>query len=146
MTKRKLGRQGLEVSAIGLGCMGMSQSYGSADDNESVATIHRALPICSHIAGILSGGHASRAPATPAQSKIQPTIAKVLLANVVAQIAHQTPQLLSLAVHNERAVRNVCSLGSLRVDDDIGLHTLFSTFLILSSRLPERDRVLSLRT
>src|SRR5215470_17847514 len=43
--KRKLGNQGLEVSAIGLGCMGMSQSYGPADDQESVATLHRAIEL-----------------------------------------------------------------------------------------------------
>jgi aryl-alcohol dehydrogenase-like predicted oxidoreductase len=43
LPKRKLGRQGLEVSMIGLGCMGMSQSYGPADEAESVATLHRAL-------------------------------------------------------------------------------------------------------
>ncbi|MGI3902950.1 MAG: aldo/keto reductase [Janthinobacterium lividum] len=42
---RKLGRQGLEVSAIGLGCMGMSQSYGAPDDAESIRTIHRALDL-----------------------------------------------------------------------------------------------------
>src|SRR5271156_2312371 len=42
---RKLGRQGLEVSMIGLGCMGMSQSYGPADEKESVATLHRALDL-----------------------------------------------------------------------------------------------------
>ncbi len=42
---RKLGRQGLEVSAIGLGCMGMSQSYGVPDDPESIRTIHRALDL-----------------------------------------------------------------------------------------------------
>jgi len=45
LEKRTLGRQGLEVSAIGLGCMGMSQSYGVPDDVESVATIHRALEL-----------------------------------------------------------------------------------------------------
>ena len=45
LEKRTLGRQGLEVSAIGLGCMGMSQSYGVPDDAESVATIHRALEL-----------------------------------------------------------------------------------------------------
>ncbi|MEJ2077585.1 MAG: aldo/keto reductase [Acidobacteriota bacterium] len=42
---RKLGRQGLEVSALGLGCMGMSQSYGPADERESIATIHRAIEL-----------------------------------------------------------------------------------------------------
>ncbi|MEP7313440.1 MAG: aldo/keto reductase [Pseudomonadota bacterium] len=43
MIKRKLGSQGLEVSAIGLGCMGMSQSYGPADEAESIATLHCAI-------------------------------------------------------------------------------------------------------
>ena len=42
---RKLGTQGLEVSAIGLGCMGMSQSYGPADEGESIATIHRSIEL-----------------------------------------------------------------------------------------------------
>src|SRR5262245_59893848 len=45
LSKRRLGRAGLEVSALGLGCMGMSQSYGVPDDAESVATIHRALDL-----------------------------------------------------------------------------------------------------
>jgi aryl-alcohol dehydrogenase-like predicted oxidoreductase len=42
---RRLGTQGLEVSALGLGCMGMSQSYGVPDDRESIATLHRALEL-----------------------------------------------------------------------------------------------------
>ena len=45
MEQRTLGGQGLVVSALGLGCMGMSQSYGPGDDQESVATIHRALEL-----------------------------------------------------------------------------------------------------
>ena len=45
LQRRKLGTQGLEVSALGLGCMGMSQHYGDADETESVATIHRALEL-----------------------------------------------------------------------------------------------------
>jgi aryl-alcohol dehydrogenase-like predicted oxidoreductase len=44
-TQRKLGRQGLEVSALGLGCMGMSQSYGVRNDPESIATLERALEL-----------------------------------------------------------------------------------------------------
>jgi aryl-alcohol dehydrogenase-like predicted oxidoreductase len=40
---RRLGRDGPEVSAIGLGCMGMSEFYGTGDEAESIATIHRAL-------------------------------------------------------------------------------------------------------
>jgi len=45
MKTRKLGSHGPVVSAIGLGCMGMSQSYGPADEGESIATIHRALEL-----------------------------------------------------------------------------------------------------
>jgi aryl-alcohol dehydrogenase-like predicted oxidoreductase len=45
MNHRTLGRDGLDVSALGLGCMGMSEFYGPADDEESVKTIHRALSI-----------------------------------------------------------------------------------------------------
>ena len=45
LKRRALGTQGLEVSALGLGCMGMSQSYGSFDDAESIATIHRAIDL-----------------------------------------------------------------------------------------------------
>ena len=45
LARRKLGRQGLEVSCVGLGCMGMSQSYGEADEAESLGTIDRALEL-----------------------------------------------------------------------------------------------------
>jgi aryl-alcohol dehydrogenase-like predicted oxidoreductase len=45
MQFRLLGRSGLKVSALGLGCMGMSEFYGQGDDQESIATIHRALEL-----------------------------------------------------------------------------------------------------
>jgi aryl-alcohol dehydrogenase-like predicted oxidoreductase len=45
MKTRKLGSQGLEVSALGLGCMGMSEFYGQADEGEATRTIHRALEL-----------------------------------------------------------------------------------------------------
>jgi aryl-alcohol dehydrogenase-like predicted oxidoreductase len=45
MKTRELGRSGLKVSAVGLGCMGMSEFYGTPDDDESIATIHRAIDL-----------------------------------------------------------------------------------------------------
>ena len=45
MQQRRLGSPGPTVSALGLGCMGMSEFYGSADERESIATLHRAIEL-----------------------------------------------------------------------------------------------------
>ncbi len=45
LASRRVGQEGLEVSALGLGCLGMSQSYGIADERESIATLHRAIEL-----------------------------------------------------------------------------------------------------
>jgi aryl-alcohol dehydrogenase-like predicted oxidoreductase len=60
---RVLGQQGLVVSALGLGCMGMSQSYGPADEQESIATIHRAIELGMFFldtANVYGDGHNER--------------------------------------------------------------------------------------
>jgi aryl-alcohol dehydrogenase-like predicted oxidoreductase len=60
---RVLGRQGLIVSALGLGCMGMSQSYGPADERESIATVQRAIELGMFFldtANVYGDGHNER--------------------------------------------------------------------------------------
>jgi aryl-alcohol dehydrogenase-like predicted oxidoreductase len=63
MQRRKLGNSALEVSAIGLGCMPLSSNYGPADDQESLATLHRALDLgitFLDTANIYGDGHNER--------------------------------------------------------------------------------------
>src|SRR5271169_3619664 len=45
MQQRRLGKSGPQLSPMGLGCMGMSEFYGSRDDAESIATIHRSIEL-----------------------------------------------------------------------------------------------------
>ena len=63
LKQRKLGNQGLEVSAIGLGCMGMSEHYGPADERESIATVHRAIDLgCTFVDSACSRSACAMAP------------------------------------------------------------------------------------
>src|SRR2546425_1066221 len=64
MDQRHLGSQGLVVSAMGLGCMGMSEFYGGHDDAESIATIHRASAGRGGSGKVRYPGLAEAAPAT----------------------------------------------------------------------------------
>jgi aryl-alcohol dehydrogenase-like predicted oxidoreductase len=60
LPRRRLGNSGLSVSALGLGCMGMSEFYGATDDAESIATIHRALDLGMNLldtADVYGRGH-----------------------------------------------------------------------------------------
>ncbi len=63
LPQRTLGQHGLTVSALGLGCMGMSQSYGPADEAESIATLHRAIELgCTFLdTAEVYGNHANEA-------------------------------------------------------------------------------------
>ena len=63
MRQRQLGRSGLTVSALGLGCMGMSEFYGARDEAEASATIHRALDLGAQPIDIPTGPMELRLPA-----------------------------------------------------------------------------------
>src|SRR3989442_12225599 len=70
LKKRKLGKQGLEVSELGLGCMGMSQSYGTRNDPESIATLQRAVELGGTFFDTAEayGGGNQEAPSPPPQA------------------------------------------------------------------------------
>jgi len=95
------------------------------------SVLHRALPICGYVTGILSGAHHDHDKAAPvrAQAKHSPVSIRVSAARAFARVATNDLR-LSRVVHDARALRNVRSLGALRVDDDIGLHSLLATYLI----------------
>ena len=93
--------------------------------------LHRALPICGYVTGILSGANHEQHDATPASNKRGATIAKgVPTKTVICDRRMSRPLSVFHVAHNAPALQNIRTLGALRVDDDIGLHALFSIYLI----------------
>lgn len=104
-----------------------------------VLPFHRQLermPICRTIAAVLSGDHHDQQqaaePTPPPPSRRLPDVAAADNAapHPIAASADRCSALGSVAAHQDPGARNIVTLGALRVDDDVGLHTLFSTFLI----------------
>lgn len=94
------------------------------------------IPLCRTIAAVLSGDHDDRhqaaEPTPPPPSRRLPDLAASDNAapHPIAASADRCSALGSVAAHQDPGARNIVTLGALRVDDDVGLHALFSTFLI----------------
>src|SRR5258708_30698321 len=110
---RALGQQGLVVSALGLGCMGMSQSYGPADEQESIATIYRAIELgmCFlDTANVYGDGHNERLVGRPIATRRD----KVILATKFGLMADDGSLRTSgrPATSKLVAIRRLCSFAS----------------------------------
>lgn len=92
---------------------------------------HHREPLCHAVAGVLSGEHHDPArTAEPAERPLGKGVAAWLVRDGADPYSLQSDAHAWSAVRQDRGARNVVSLGALRVDDDVGLHTLFCTFLI----------------
>lgn len=93
---------------------------------------HHREPLCHAVAGVLSGEHHD--PARTAEPAERPLGKGMDAGIVIRDFADPYPLRsdvhASSAVHQDSGARNAITLGALRVDDDVGLHTLFCTFLI----------------
>jgi len=128
MEQRKLGKNGPTVSAIGLGCMGMSISYGEPDDEESIATIHRAIEIGVHLI-VTSDAYGNGVNEELIARAIKGRRQKVLLATKFGNLGLQGISLPSgLSAGHPDYVPQACnaSLKRLGVDviDVYGLHRI----------------------
>jgi|SRR5581483_9806382 len=88
--------------------------------------LHHALPLCTYFSHH-DDDHHDATPAVPATAKPDPHAiwAKTAVRNLLPM-----PPALRAVAHDGRAIRNLVTLGALRVDDDVGLHALFATYLI----------------
>ncbi|MCI0613324.1 aldo/keto reductase, partial [bacterium] len=88
MQMRQLGKNGLKVSAIGFGCMGISAAYGSVDESEALATIHRALDLGVNFldtADIYGVGHNEKFVGSAIQGKRNQIVLATKVGFVVAE-------------------------------------------------------------
>jgi aryl-alcohol dehydrogenase-like predicted oxidoreductase len=130
MQRRTLGKHGPEVAAVGLGCMGMSISYGEPNDEESIATIHRAIDLgCNLI--VTSDAYGSGVNEELIARAIKGKRDKVMLATKFGNLALGGGNTSGLSGGHPDYVLQACdkSLKRLGVDliDIYGLHRVDST-------------------
>ena len=149
MRKRKLGKGGPEVSAVGLGCMGMSISYGEPDDAESIATIHRAIELGVNLL-VTSDAYGNGVNEELVAKAIKGKRDKVLVATKFGNLALAGGGPAGLTGGHPDYVPQACekSLKRLGVDviDIYGLHRMDKTVPIEDTvgamkRLVERGKV-----
>jgi len=149
MRKRKLGKGGPEVSAVGLGCMGMSISYGEPDDAESIATIHRAIELGVNLL-VTSDAYGNGVNEELVAKAIRGKRDKVLLATKFGNLALAGGGPAGLTGGHPDYVPQACekSLKRLGVDviDIYGLHRMDKTVPIEDTvgamkRLVEQGKV-----
>ena len=149
MRERKLGKGGPEVSAVGLGCMGMSISYGEPDDAESIATIHRAIELGVNLL-VTSDAYGNGVNEELVAKAIKGKRDKVLVATKFGNLALAGGGPAGLTGGHPDYVPQACekSLKRLGVDviDIYGLHRMDKTVPIEDTvgamkRLVERGKV-----
>ena len=96
MEQRRLGTQGLVVSALGLGCMGMSEFYGTPDEQESLATIHRATGLFRRAEDLPKDDHRVNMPRFQGEN-FQKNLPIVERITAIAAEKSVTPAQLALA-------------------------------------------------